>query len=148
MRRARASAFSEWRRILRGSVSRPWRKRKELNGETAAPTSRRRTVRRRAAYWVAPRSWSGSSGSSAIATKPAGIVGVQRLRGSGSRLGVKKGTTAKTRLVGPSVSRALAQTTDVSQGRSPDGGASPYQFFTLPTPGLLNARSAAISFPK
>ncbi|MGA2034634.1 MAG: lamin tail domain-containing protein, partial [Thermoguttaceae bacterium] len=31
------------------------------------------------------------------------------------------------------------QTTDYSQGRSPDGGASPYQYFAVPTPAVANA---------
>lgn len=31
------------------------------------------------------------------------------------------------------------QTTDYSQGRSPDGGAYPYQYFGMPTPGTANA---------
>jgi len=37
----------------------------------------------------------------------------------------------------------FSQTTDVSQGRSPDGAAYPYQFFTMPTPGVSNAAVAA-----
>jgi|GEM_PF-390353 len=33
----------------------------------------------------------------------------------------------------------FSQTTDYSQGRSPDGAAYPYAFFALPTPGVSNA---------
>jgi hypothetical protein len=36
------------------------------------------------------------------------------------------------------------QTTDVAQGRSPDGAASPYQFLALPTPGLANTAAQAL----
>ena len=39
--RAMASAFSLWRVIRSGSVSRPWRNRNALNGLSAAPMSRR-----------------------------------------------------------------------------------------------------------
>ena len=37
------------------------------------------------------------------------------------------------------------QTTDVSQGRSPDGGVQPYQFLAAPTPGQTNAVATAFT---
>ena len=37
------------------------------------------------------------------------------------------------------------QTTDVSEGRSPDGGAQPYQFLAAPTPGLANSVAAVVT---
>ena len=57
---ATASAFCEWRSIRRLSVSRPWRKRNELNGESAAPMSRWYCSRAFRMY-CAGRSGSGSS---------------------------------------------------------------------------------------
>jgi hypothetical protein len=39
----------------------------------------------------------------------------------------------------------VAQTTDVSQGRVPDG-FGPYQFFTVPTPGATNVTPPAMAF--
>jgi hypothetical protein len=38
----------------------------------------------------------------------------------------------------------VAQTTDISQGRVPDG-SGPYQFFTAPTPGMSNVPTTAPS---
>ena len=37
------------------------------------------------------------------------------------------------------------QTVEVSQGRSPDGAASPYAFLSLPTPGVGNAVSSTLT---
>ncbi len=37
------------------------------------------------------------------------------------------------------------QTTDVSQGRSPDGAAYPYQYFTIPTPGVANTTPTSVA---